>query len=50
MIGVLDELRRRHSDLKANIRRTLERRINASRPLNGPEQDVIFSQEHEPAV
>ncbi len=47
MIGVLDELRRRHPDLKANIRRTLERRIHAWRVLNGPEQDVIFRQEHE---
>lgn len=48
MIGVLDELRRRHPDLNPNIRRTLERRINARRALNGPEQDVIFRQEHEP--
>jgi transposase InsO family protein len=48
VIGVLDELRRRHADLNPNIRRTLERRINAWRALNGPEQDVIFRQEHEP--
>jgi transposase InsO family protein len=48
VIGVLDELRRRHTDLNPNIRRTLERRINAWRALNGPEQDVIFRQEHEP--
>ena len=48
VIGVLDELRRRHPDLNSNIRRTLERRINAWRALNGPEQDVIFRQEHEP--
>ena len=48
VIGVLGELRRRHPDLKANIRRTLERRINAWRALNGPEQEVIFRQEHEP--
>jgi hypothetical protein len=48
VIGVLGELRRRHPDLKPNIRRTLERRINAWRALNGPEQDVIFRQEHEP--
>lgn len=47
MIGVLYELRRRHP-LNPNIRRTLERRINAWRALNGPEQDVIFRQEHEP--
>lgn len=48
VIGVLDELRRRHPDVKPSIRRTLERRIHAWRALNGPEQDVIFRQEHEP--
>jgi transposase InsO family protein len=48
VIAVLDELRRRHVDLNPNIRRTLERRVNAWRALNGPEQDVIFRQEHEP--
>ena len=48
VIGVLEELRRRHSDLNPNIRRTLERRILAWRALHGPEQDVIFRQEHEP--
>jgi hypothetical protein len=47
-IGVLVELRRRHPDLKPGIRRTLERRITAWRALNGPEQDVIFRQEHAP--
>lgn len=48
VIGVLQELRRRHPDLNPNIRRTLERRILAWRALHGPEQDVIFRQEHEP--
>ncbi|HKA58547.1 MAG TPA: IS21 family transposase [Gemmatimonadales bacterium] len=48
VIAVLDELRRRRPDLNPNIRRTMERRINAWRALNGPEQDVIFRQEHEP--
>jgi hypothetical protein len=47
-IGVLGELRRRHADLGLGIRRTLERRIAAWRALNGPEQDVIFRQEHAP--
>lgn len=42
MIGVLDELRRRHPDLNPNIRRTLARRINASRALHAPEQDGHF--------
>ena len=48
VIGVLEELRRRHPDLHPNIRRTLERRILAWPALHGPEQDVIFRQEHEP--
>ena len=48
VIGVLQELRRRHPDLSRNIRRTLERRIQAWRGLHGPEQDVIFRQEHPP--
>ena len=47
-VGVFGELRRRHPELNANIRRTLERRITAWRALHGPEQDVIFRQEHEP--
>jgi hypothetical protein len=47
-IGVLTELRRRHPDLNPNVRRTLERRITTWRALHGPEQDVIFRQEHEP--
>ena len=44
----VEELRRRHPELNPNIRRTLERRITAWRALNGPEQDVIFRQSHEP--
>lgn len=48
IIGVLEELRRRHPELNPNIRRTLERRITAWRALHGPEQDVIFRQDHEP--
>ena len=47
-IGVLAEMRRRHPDLNPNIRRTLERRITDWRAHHGPEQDVIFRQEHEP--
>lgn len=48
VIGVLQELRRRHPNLGRNIRRTLERRIQGWRALHGPEQDVIFRQEHPP--
>lgn len=47
-VAVFDELRRRHADLSPNIRRTLERRIKGWRALHGPEQEVIFRQEHEP--
>jgi hypothetical protein len=41
-------LRRRHPDLNSNVRRTLERRILAWRAVHGPEQEVIFRQQHEP--
>src|SRR6516162_1833244 len=47
-IAVLDEIRRRHPQISAGIRRTLERRIRTWRALAGPERDVIFRQEHEP--
>ena len=47
-VGVMAELRRRHPELNPNIRRTLERRITNWRAHHGPEQDVIFRQEHEP--
>src|SRR5271166_3514267 len=47
-IGVLEELRRRHQELDAGVRRTLERRIRNWRAIHGPEQEVIFRQEHPP--
>src|SRR5215207_7035982 len=47
-IAVLDEIRRRHPQISAGIRHTLERRMRGWRALAGPEQDVIFRQEHEP--
>ena len=47
-IAVFDEIRRRHPGLNPNIRRTLERRMRTWRAVEGPEQDVIFRQEHEP--
>ena len=47
-IAVLEEIRRRHPEFGPGIRRTLERRMRAWRALAGPEQDVIFRQEHEP--
>ena len=47
-VSVLAELRRRHPELNPNIRRTLERRITTWRAHYGPEQDVMFRQEHEP--
>ncbi len=47
VIGVHQELRWRHPDLNRNIRRTLERRIQAWRAVHGPEQEVIFRQQHE---
>jgi len=47
-IGVFEELRRRHPDLDPGVRRTLERRIRSWRAVHGPEQEVIFRQEHPP--
>ncbi len=47
-IAVLEEIRRRHPEIAPGIRRTLERRMRTWRALIGPEQDVIFRQEHEP--
>jgi len=47
-IAVLEELRRRHPEIGPGIRRTLERRMRGWRALAGPEQDIIFRQEHEP--
>lgn len=47
-IAVFEEVRRRHPELGAGIRRTLERRIRAWRAVHGPEQEVIFRQVHQP--
>jgi hypothetical protein len=47
-IALLEEIRRRHPEISPGVRRTLERRIRGWRALAGPEQDVIFRQEHEP--
>jgi transposase InsO family protein len=47
-VAVFDEIRRRHPEIAAGLRRTLERRIRTWRALNGAEQDVIFRQEHPP--
>src|SRR5271169_4052864 len=47
-IAMLEEIRRRHPEIGPGIRRTLERRMRTWRALVGPEQDVIFRQEHEP--
>ena len=47
-IAVLAEIRRRHPEISPGVRRTLERRMRAWRALAGPEQDVMFRQEHPP--
>ena len=47
-VAVFEEVVRRHPDLGTGIRLTLERRIRAWRAVNGPEQDVVFRQTHEP--
>jgi transposase InsO family protein len=47
-VAIFDEVRRRHPEIGAGVRRTLERRIRSWRALNGPDRDVIFRQEHPP--
>jgi transposase InsO family protein len=48
-VAILEEMLRRHPELGAGIRRTLERRIRAWRAIHGEEQEVIFRQTHEVA-
>jgi hypothetical protein len=43
-VAIFDEIRRRHPEICAGVRRTLERRIRVWRAVNGAEQDVIFRQ------
>ena len=47
-VAIFEELMRRHPELGAGIRRTLERRIRAWRAVHGAEREVIFRQVHEP--
>jgi transposase InsO family protein len=47
-VAIFDELLRRHPELGAGVRRTLERRVRSWRALHGEEQEVIFRQAHEP--
>jgi transposase InsO family protein len=47
-VAIFDELLRRHPELGAGARRTLERRVRSWRALHGEEQEVIFRQAHEP--
>ena len=47
-IAIFEEIVRRHPELRAGIRRTVERRIRSWRALHGEEQEVIFRQTHEP--
>jgi hypothetical protein len=47
-VAVFDEICRRHPEMRPSVRRTLERRIRGWRAINGPDQDVVFRQEHPP--
>ena len=47
-VAIFDEIRRRHPEISAGIRRTLERRIRSWRALNGAARDVVFRQQHPP--
>lgn len=47
-VTIFEELLRRHPEMGAGVRRTLERRIRDWRAHHGPEREVIFRQEHPP--
>lgn len=47
-VAIYEELLRRHPEVEAGIRRTLERRIRRWRAEHGEEQEVIFRQTHQP--
>jgi hypothetical protein len=47
-VAIFEEMQRRHPDLSAGARRTLERRIRSWRALYGADQEVIFRQIQEP--
>jgi transposase InsO family protein len=47
-VAIFEELCRRHRDLSAGTRRTLERRVRSWRAAHGPDREVIFRQEHPP--
>src|SRR5690242_13206959 len=47
-IAIFEEMVRRHPELGAGVRRTIERRIRSWRAVHGEEQEVIFRQAHEP--
>lgn len=46
-VAIFHELLRRHPDLDPGIRRTLERRIRSWQAQHGPDQAVIFRQDHQ---
>ncbi|RVD70253.1 IS21 family transposase, partial [Mesorhizobium sp. M4A.F.Ca.ET.029.04.2.1] len=47
-VAIFEEMLRRHPELGAGIRRTIERRVRSWRAVHGEEQEVIFRQVHEP--
>ncbi len=47
-VALYEEMLRRHPELHAGVRRTLERRVRARKPKHGPDREIIFRQKHEP--
>ena len=47
-VAVFEELTRRHPELAPGVRRTLERRVREWRAVHGPEQEIVFRQQHPP--
>ena len=47
-VALYEEMMRRHPELSAGVRRTLERRVRGWKAKHGPEREIIFRQKHEP--
>ena len=47
-VALYEEMMRRHPELHAGVRRTLERRVRAWKAKHGPDQEIIFRQKHKP--
>ena len=47
-VALYEEMMRRHPELDAGVRRTLERRVRGWKAKRGPDREIIFRQKHQP--